>query len=322
MKKLLKWVATILGCLLVALVLTVWLKQYKKYDAPYPTGIHASSDSAIIARGKYLVTGPAHCIECHTPDSTYPMVEKGVFVNLSGGKTFNLPIGVLRTPNLTSDVETGVGGLGDSVLARSLRYGVGHDGRALFAFMPFQNLSDEDLTAVISFIRTLPPVKNKVPAKKLNIMGYIANAFFIKPVGPQGTPVSSIKPDTTAAYGGYLANYVANCKGCHTNRDLKTGAFTGELFAGGFHMESVIDPEHFECVTPNITPDAKTGIIVKWSEEAFRQRFKMGKTIPHSAMPWGPYKNMSDDELKAIYNYLQTVTPVAFNPGPALVAKK
>jgi mono/diheme cytochrome c family protein len=322
MKKILKWAGIIIVCLAIALVLTVWVKQYTKYDAPYPANIHASADSALIARGKYLVTGPAHCIECHTPDSAYPLVEQGQFVNLSGGKTFNLPIGIIHTPNLTSDKETGLGNWPDSVIARSLRHGVGYDGKALFAFMPFQNMSDEDLTAVISYIRTLPPVKNKVPRKKLNPMGFVATAFFIKPMGPEGTPAQTVKPDTTAAYGSYLANYVANCKGCHTNRDLKTGAFTGKFFAGGFHLESVTDPDHFECVSPNITPDAKTGIMVKWSQADFLKRFRLGKVIPHSAMPWGPYKNMSDDELKALYNYLQTITPVENNPGPSLVPKK
>jgi len=321
MRKILKWTGIIILVLLVGLTTVVFFMQGKKYDAPFPN-IHASVDSAVIARGRYLVSGPAHCADCHAPASEYQHVLAGEIVNLAGGKQFKLPIGTMRTPNLTSDKETGMGNWPDSVIARSLRYGVGYDGRALFAFMPFQNMSDEDLTAVISYLRTLPPVKNAVQVRSLNPMGYMAKAFFIRPIGPDGTPPKHLTPDTTVQYGEYVANNISNCRGCHTNRDLKTGAFTGKFFAGGFHLESAVDPEHFECVTPNISPDPKTGHIKAWSEDIFVKRFRQGKLIPHSAMPWGPFKNMSDVEIKAIYKFLQTVPAVENDPGPVLLAKK
>lgn len=321
MKKILKWTGIVLLVLIIGFTTVVYFMQGKKYDAPYPA-IHASADSAVIARGRYLVSGPAHCADCHAPDSAYKRVLNGEVVNLSGGKAFKLPIGTLHTPNLTSDKETGLGNWPDSVIARSLRYGVGHDGRALFAFMPFQNMSDDDLTAVISYLRTLPAVNNAVTVRSLNPLGYVAKAFLIKPMGPEGTPVKSIVPDTTAQYGEYITNNISNCRGCHTNRDLKTGAFIGKYFSGGFHMESAVDPEHYECVTPNISPDPTTGHIVGWSEDVFIKRFRQGKIIPHSEMPWGPFRNMSDVEIKAIYKFLQTVPPVQNNTGPIVVAKK
>jgi len=321
MKRFFKWTGIVIGSIIVTLVLVVWLMQYKKYDAPYPD-IHASSDSSVIARGKYLVTGPAHCADCHAPDSAAKIVAQGGVVNLTGGYVFKLPIGTLTSPNLSSDKETGLGDWDDKTIARSLRYGVGHDGRALFAFMPFQNLSDDDLTALISYLRTLPAVHNPVKVRSLNPLGYIAKAFLIKPIGPDGTPPKSVTPDTTAAYGEYIANNVANCRGCHTNRDLKTGAFIGPYFAGGFHIESAIDPEHWECVSPNISPDPKTGHLRSWTEDMFLNRFRQGKIIPHSAMPWGPFRNMSDGEIRAIYKFLQTVPPVENDPGPTLVKLK
>lgn len=321
MRKILKRTGIVILVLLLCLVITVLCMQGKKYDAPYPN-IHASTDSAVIARGRYLVSGPAHCADCHAPAGEYQHVVNGEVVSLSGGKEFKLPIGVIHAPNLTGDKATGLGNWPDSVIARSLRYGVGYDGRALFAFMPFQNMSDEDLTAVISYLRTLPPVQNAVQVRGLNPMGYMAKAFFIRPIGPDGTPPKQVMPDTTVAYGEYIANNISNCRGCHTNRDLKTGAFIGKFFAGGFHLESTIDPEHFECVSPNISPDPKTGHIREWSEDVFVKRFRQGELIPHSAMPWGPFKNMSDVEIKAIYKYLQTVPAVENDPGPVLVAKK
>ncbi len=83
--------------------------QYKTYDAPCPD-IHASKDSAVIARGKYLVTGPAHCTSCHSSPEQLSLLSQGKDVTLKGGFLFKLPIGKLTTPNITSDSATGMGG--------------------------------------------------------------------------------------------------------------------------------------------------------------------------------------------------------------------
>jgi mono/diheme cytochrome c family protein len=308
LKKILKWLGIVLLLLVITLIIATSLRQNLKFEAIYPN-IHASKDSTVIARGRSLVFGPAHCADCHGPAGTDSLVNKGEEVPLSGGKIFNLPIGKLYASNITSDPTTGIGNLSDSVIARSLRYGVGYDGRALLDLMPFHNTSDEDLTAIISYIRTLAPVKNEVPERTFNTMGKVIKAFMLKPAGPDGEVPVSVKPDSTVEYGKYLATYVANCRGCHTNRDLKTGAYVGPYFAGGFEMESLVDANYI-FHTPNISPDKKTGHIAGWTEEMFLQRFRKGKVYPQSPMPWGPFSRMSDMELKSIYRYIQTVKPV------------
>ncbi len=317
MKKILKRSLLVIVLLLLVFAIAIVAMQFRKFDAPYPK-ISASTDTSLINRGRYLVYGPAHCADCHASPANEKDINEGKEVLLQGGRSFVLPIGTISPPNLTSDKATGIGAWRDEEIARSLRYGVGHDGRAIFNFMPFHNLSDRDLTSIISFLRTMPPVSNKVTIRKLNVMGYIINALLLRPVGPDGTPPANMLPDSTAAYGEYLANNIANCRGCHTDRNLKTGEFTGPMFAGGFHLPSRIDPEHFECVTPNLTPDPKTGHIFGWSEELFLQRFRKGKIIPHSEMPWGPFKRISDLELKALYAYLHTLAPVERNNYPVL----
>lgn len=320
MKKILKWTGFIILFIIIALVVTVWLMQYKTFDAPYPN-IKASTDSAVIERGRYLVTSSAHCADCHAPENLYSEVAQGKEVSLHGGRVFKLPMGRIQAPNITNDA-TGIGNMKDEEIARSLRYGVGKEGTALFPLMPFQNLSDDDLTAIISYLRTTKPVKNDIKVRDLNLMGYFVNAFFIKPVGPEGTPLKSIAADTMVEYGAYLANSVSNCRGCHTNRDLKTGAFIGKPFAGGFHMESATEPQNWEVVTPNLTPDLQTGHIANWTEQKFIERFRQGMMNQHSTMPWGPFKRMSDLELKAIYKYLQTLKPEENDPGPVLIRLK
>lgn len=316
MKKFLKWTGLSILFLILALVITVWALQYRTYDAPYPN-IKASKDSAVIERGKYIVTSLGHCADCHAPENLYADVVAGKDVSLHGGRKFNLPLGTIQAPNITND-PTGIGNFTDGEIARSLRYGVGRDGRALFAFMPFQDMTDDDLTAVISYLRSTKPVKNEITIRKLKPMGYFVNAFFIKPVGPTATPQKHIAADTIVEYGEYLANSVSNCRGCHTNRDLKTGAFVGAAYAGGFHMESITEPTKWEVVTPNLTPDPETGHIINWDEKRFIERFRQGKLIQHSTMPWGPFKRMSDLELKAIYKYLKTLKPEKNDPGPVL----
>ena len=282
MKKIFKWIGIILLLLIIVLVVSVAMRQNMKFDAPYPAGIHASKDSAVLARGKYLIYGPAHCADCHGPAGTEELVNKGQEVALSGGKVFDIPIGKFYPRNLTPDNETGIGKLTDEEIARSLRYGVGHDGRVLIDFMPFHNTSDEDLTAIISYLRSTEPVKNPIPANSYTMLGKVIKAFALKPTGPTGEVLKTIKQDSSIEYGKYLANSVANCRGCHTDRDLKTGAFVGKDFAGGFKMESMADKKYI-FHTPNLTPDKNTGHITSWNEEVFPSSKRVSAVPPVTA---------------------------------------
>ncbi len=298
-KKILKWTGFILLFLILGITLTVMGRQNIKYDRPYPI-ITASADSSVIIRGKHLVFGAAHCADCHSKTNADSLLKLGQDVPLTGGMVFDLPVGKIYAKNITPDKETGIGNYTDAEIARALRYGVHPDGRVVFDFMPFHNMTDEDMTAVISFLRAQKPINNKVPDHDLNVLGKAVKAFMIKPVGPDGEVAKQISPDSSAAYGKYLANNVANCSGCHTVRDL-SGTFTGEPFAGGNEIEGFI--------TPNITPDS-TSRIFGWSQQNFIDRFRMGKLQPKSPMPWQSFGRMTDEELKAIYSYLRTVKPV------------
>jgi mono/diheme cytochrome c family protein len=299
-KKILKWTGIVLMALLVILAVTVMARQNLKYKAPYPN-IVASHDSVIIARGKQLVFGPAHCADCHSKTNADSLIALGQDVPLTGGYLFDMPIAKIYTKNITPDSTSGIGRLTDGEIARALRYGVHPDGTAIFDFMPFHNTSDEDLTAIISYLRAQKPVKNEIPVNSFTLLGRVIRAFLIKPVGPNGDVPVAIKRDTSAQYGKYLAMNVANCSGCHTQRDMMTGAFTGEYFAGGLEIDGFI--------TPNLTPDP-SGRIYNWSQKNFIDRFRMGKIYQKSPMPWNSFKRMSDDELKSIYHFLRTVKPV------------
>jgi len=307
-KKILKWTGIILLVLIIGVTIVTASRQHLKYDAAYPD-IQASKDTAVIARGKHFVLGLAHCTECHSTTNADSLINIGKEVPLSGGFAFVLPVGTIYSKNITPDKETGIGNLTDGEIARVLRYGVHPNGEAVFDFMPFHNMSDEDLTAVISYLRTLQPVKNKVPDNKLNLMGNAVKAYMVKPVGPSGEVPASVKPDTTAVYGKYLVLSVGNCAGCHTKRDM-SGAYIAPLLSGGGPMAGGLMP-------PNLTNDAD-GRIYTWTQQQFIDRFRKGKVFEQSEMPWNNFKRMTDDELKAIYKFLKTV-PAAKTPD---VAKK
>lgn len=319
-RKILKWTGIIVASIIVLLVIVVAMRQNLTYEAPYPD-IKASADSAMLARGKYLAYGPAHCANCHGAPGSDSLINKGIEVALSGGNVFALPVGNFYVRNITPDKETGIGKYTDPEIARLLRYGVRPNGTAVLPFMPFHNVSDEDLTAIISFLRSQKPVEHKVPDHTTNVLGKVVKAFLLKPEGPSGPVPKAIKRDTSAAYGKYLANSVANCAGCHTNRDMMTGKAIGELMAGGMEMESSADPDKYYFITPNLTPDS-TGRLFGWSQEMFVKRFRMGKLYPGTHMPWGPFSRMSDDELKAIYNYLNSLKPVKNSVPQTFLEKK
>jgi len=308
--KILKWTFISLASIILLLFIYVQLRWDKTFEAPYPN-IVASKDSAVIARGKHLVYGPAHCGSCHIPMDKIAEAENGEMLPLSGGVEFVFPPGTLRPPNLTPDKETGIGRFTDGEIARTMRYMVGSDGRCVFPLMPFAELSDEDLTAIISFLRSQDPVKHEVKKSEYTFLGKAVLTFgLVKPEGTKGNPPKSMRPDSTAEYGKYLANYVANCVGCHTARDLKTGKFIGEPFAGGLIFGPDGMTKYKTFISPNLTPEVNTGLIAEWSETKFIDRFKQGRVHDGTPMPWGSFTHMDEIELKALYRYLHSLKPV------------
>jgi mono/diheme cytochrome c family protein len=292
-------------------------RQHLTFDAPYPD-VTASTDSAVIARGRYVVRNLAHCAGCHgdpamraTADADAP---------LSGGYVFDIPPGRFYARNLTPDPETGLGNVPDKAIARALRYGVGHDGRALLPFMEMQGLSDEDLEAVVSWLRTQAPVRNSVPPHYYSLLGKIVKATVLsKPVGPAETPLARTPHGATMDNGRYLVESVALCWGCHTQRSEKTGALTGPRFGGatGFAGD---DPTR-SWSPPNITSDPATGRLGRMTEDEFVTRFRAGELIAGSPMPWRSFSQLDEDDLRAIYRYLKSVPPVKNDVGPADVEK-
>jgi mono/diheme cytochrome c family protein len=218
MRKIYKVLLTVAAALAL-LAAYILIAGSKKFDAPYPD-ITASDDPAVIAWGEYLVFGPAHCLDCHAPkDKLDAMYAGGPKPALVSGWEFPIPPGTLRAANITPDEETGIGRLSDAQIARSLRYGVNHRGDFIAPVMPYNQMSDADLQAVISYLRAQPAVRQKRRPTEYSFLGKALLAFrVVKPIAPAAPAPKTNPMDSPVAYGEYLAKSVANCI-----RRLKSG---------------------------------------------------------------------------------------------------
>lgn len=267
------------------------------------TDVKFESTPERIARGKYLANGGSHCFLCHSerdwdkPGAPPIESKKGagsIMIDRDGFR--------MVAPNITPDIETGAGTWTDDMFARAIREGVGHDGRALYPLMlyqEFKHFSDEDIASIVVYLRTLPPVKNKLPKRKLPIP---VQQWIVHLPLRINKPVPEPDFSNVLERGKYMTE-VGGCVGCHTSWDsaLKPG-----LFGGG--MLIVVRGKVDSAYTANISPD-ESGLF--YDEDAFITVIRTGKgRTLHSIMPWVLIKNYTDEDLRAIYKYLTSQKPI------------
>ena len=247
-----------------------------------------------------------------------PRLFRGEEVPLTGGTGEKTYLGTWSAPNLTPDSATGIGAVSDGQLARMIRHGIDRDGHIGLPFMDaYAGLAESDVVAILSFLRSLPPSPGIPPERRINILGKVTLAYFMKPYGPAAAPPESLPPEASARYGKYAATTLCGCQACHTARSLMTGKYLSPFFSGGLPFRSRLLPGS-EYMSPNLTPDPATGRITTWSEEDFVRRFRQGLLIPDSPMPWGSFVRMTDTDLRALYLYLRSLPPVHRDNGPVV----
>jgi hypothetical protein len=298
----------ILAIVLVAAIsLTVGWRPFLGPRARQLTDRKFESTPERLARGRYLANSVSGCIHCHSEHDWKspggPVVES----KLGAGQVFpvaDLP-GTVVAPNLTPDSATGAGTWSDDQLARSIREGIGHDGRTLFPLMPyehFRSMSDEDLASVVVYLRSLQPVQNSLPRTEIvfPVKYLIRNA-----PQPVTSPVPANSSTNPVKRGEYLVG-ISGCSDCHTLQQ-RGQPNVALAFAGGFELKGPFGT----VTTANITPDPSG--ISYYDENVFVQTMRTGKvgSRPLSPiMPWITYRNMTDDDLKAEFAYLRTLKPV------------
>lgn len=312
-RRILRFIIPGMAVLIGALAADIQWNHPRRFDAPL-IDIRASSDPQTIARGDYLVHGPARCADCHGDARQRDAIARGEKVPLSGGIHEDTLLGRIVFPNITPDPETGIGRLSDGQIARFLRTGINHRGEYGLPFMDYRTISPADLLAIVSFLRAQPPVRHEVPASRYNFLGKLTLRWFLAPGNPGPVYADAIRQQQGIPRGRYLAEALASCRDCHTRRSMITGAYVGEFYEGGLAFEAPED-EREGVTSPSLRPDAK-GRIAGFDREQFVARMRAGSTRSWSPMPWGPYSGMTEADLDAIYLYLASLHPEPL-PQPA-----
>lgn len=291
-------------------------------------------EPGVVGRGEYLVRSVAGCGECHTPrDAQGNLVMSRWLAGVDG--RFDLDpeddgVGAISTGNLTSDVDTGIGGWSDAAIVHAMRDGVAADGSPLFPLMPyasFHNMSDDDASAIVAYLRTVSAVRHPVQPRQPLPVPLDAPA---PPVAESAIPHTTLPASDAnfarAEHGRYLAGEVGFCLDCHT--PWRYGAAqpldTTRVFAGGRGFsarEWVVPPPAPPVVYSfDITPHADG--IAGWKPQTVATALRAGLDDqgqpllrPMPSGPLGAFGGLTEDDALDIGWYLTTLPPTPLG-GP------
>ncbi len=294
MKKFFKWAGIVLGSLILILVAVytfIYFKVDGRFNKEYAVKVQPipiSSDSAAIALGKH-VAAIKGCNDCHGK-------------NFGGNVVIDDPgLGKIAGPNITlgkGGLVSRHGSFTDEDYVRAIKHGIGKNNKTL-KLMPsyeYTSLSQKDLGALISYLKTIPAVDNEAPEISLNPLAYVLTNFDKLPmvvaekVDHAAISAETVNPEITATYGKYVA---VSCIGCH--RDNYMG---GEALIPGSPL------------VPNIS--GAGGAAGKWTEAQFMQTLRTGvtpegKKLDPKFMPWPMAKEYTDVEIKSLYLFLKNL---------------
>ena len=263
-----------------------------------PIAAHAQAPSDQISRGQY-VTRAADCAACHTLPGGEPF---------TGGRAFKLPIGVVYSPNITPDAETGIGQYTDAEWLRVIHRGVNRAGAHLYPAMPYPSytrMSDDDALAIKAYLFSLKPVHAVAPVNQVKFP--FDQRWLMVFWNLVNNPDSRFSPDSaqSAAWnrGAYLVQALGHCGECHTPRNFMQ-ALSGRTFAGTVQAG---------WLAYNLTSDTPHG-LGGWSDAALSSYLSTGKATGHgpASGPMGEavgysLRYMTPTDISAIVTYLRTI---------------
>lgn len=256
-------------------------------------------DFAAVERGRYL-TNAADCGSCHTiPGSDHPF---------SGGRPIETPFGVLITPNITPDRDTGIGAWTDEEFDTAVRQGIGRDGKRLYPAMPFPyftRMTSRDVKDIRAYLSTIAPVHNAVAVNQLPFPLSIRMAMALWDQLYFTSGEFRAEPSKSKEWnrGAYLVQGPGHCGACHTPKTFLGGDKVSDLFQG-YTLQG--------WVAPDIT--SGDGPLAAWSADDLAQYLKtghnrfaaaaglMGEVVELST------SKLSDEDVKAIATYLKDIS--------------
>ena len=272
------------------------------------TTVYAQANKDLVSQGQYLFAVAGGCA-CHTvPKETYH----------TGGRAFPIPFGKVYSTNITPDKQTGVGDWSEQQIHDAMRSGIRRDGRRLLPVMPYEDYSgmaQQDLKALIAYMRTLKPVKKATPELQawLPLVRQVAAPLYAK-IFAQLSNSPAQTPKGGVERGRYLVNHVSICGDCHTPRN-SMGIRNRSLYLAG--ASAKYGPLGEEV--PNITPDKETG-IGDWKREDIAELLITGtkpdfdnvQGLMYEVIEGTPhgYKDMNREDALAIADYLKSIPPI------------
>ena len=318
MRWLKRFVLVVLALILLgiaALPLLVGIRPFIGPRARTVTDRRIEATPERLARGEYVVNNVTGCLYCHSElDWQSPGFPVRPGTEGKGRSFADEGLPWITAPNLTPDQETGIGTWSDDTLARAIREGVSHDGRALFPIMPYHQykfMADEDLASVIAYLRTLKPVRATASPSAIP---FPVNRLINSVPEPVEAPVMAPDRGNPAAYGEYLVRMGA-CRDCHTPADDQGQPVPGMDFAGGLNLTG----PYGQVASANIT-QAPSGIPY-YTEDLFIELMRTGRVRSrkiHDAMPWSLYGKQTDEDLRAMFAFVKTIAAVPHRVDNAL----
>jgi mono/diheme cytochrome c family protein len=252
-----------------------------------------------VERGSYLVNTILTCGNCHSPKGPPEVVAGRDF---SGGLRFDEPPFDVTAPNITPDKETGIGSWSDADIKTLLRTGVRPNGTPIASVMPtgfYEIITDDDMTAIVAYLRTLKPIRNKVPDP------------IYKMAAPRQVFPGAERPYTPAMLSdkmklGFYLVTIGHCLECHTPMVKGRHDWDADLGRGGFEFPGPWGVS----VSRNIT-SSKTKGIGDWTDAQIKRAITDGidkdgnKLKP--PMGFGYYAHMTDADLDAVIAWVRTL---------------
>jgi len=327
MRKFFKILGVLLGIVIIFIAgAAIYIKTALPDVGPAPD-MKITSTAEKVERGKYLANHVMICMDCHsTRDWRYyagPMKPDSLGM---GGEVFDQAMGFPGSIHAANITPAGIGNWTDGEVFRAVTTGVRRNGKPIFPVMPYHNygkVDPDDIQAIISYVRSLPPVEHKVPESTYDFpMNFIINTI---PEVPH--PTKRPSPSDRIAYGKYMVTSAA-CGECHTPFDK--GKFDTTKFLAGGRTFSLPGGD---VTSANLSPDKATG-IGNWSREDFVNRFTAYRDSAYAhrqidfmndaatVMPWSVYAGMTDDDLSAIYEFLMSRPAVSHSVVKFVPRKK
>ena len=257
-------------------------------------------------RGRYLVEA-GDCQACHTNAGGQPF---------TGGRAIQTPFGVIYSPNITPDHETGIGGWSDDQFYRAIHQGIAANGDHLYPAFPYPwytKVTREDALSIRAYLNTLNPVKAERrpndlvwPLNHREVMaGW--NELFFKEGQFSPDPNKSVEWNR----GAYLVEGLGHCGACHTPTNLFGAPKTSQRLQGGTLQD---------WYAPALASDLSSG-LGNWSDADIVTFLKTGRNDRTAA--YGPMSEvitystskLNDGDLEAIATYLKDM------PAPAAASK-